>query len=279
MTNSTALATGSGSRGIVASYMGLGGGKYTVDVTNTIAQGSLADLYTSGSVVEYSEIVASHSNFDKAIPQNGGKIVDAEANQSAAPGFVDAGGGNYAEASGSPTIDAGVVGPGIGALDLDGNPRNLGQAVDIGAFEFVAPAAPAPPAGQIQSLLLSPSTFVAANLGGAVISKKRGRKRPVGTSVAYELTAPSTVTFTVERRAAGRRAGKRCVKRTRANRQKAKCTLLRPVRGSFTHAGGAGANIFKFAGRIGGRTLRPGRYRLVGSAGGSGKRAGFRIVR
>ena len=159
----------------------------------------------------------------------------------APPRFVDAAGGNYAEAAGSPTIDAGVVGPGIGALDLAGSPRTQGGTVDIGAFESL-PAPITPPVdGQFQSLLLSPSTFVAANLGGAVISKK---KPPVGTNVAYSLTAGATVTFSVKRKVTGRKAGKGCVKRTKANKGKPKCALFKPVKGSFTQQGSSGANIF-----------------------------------
>ena len=34
------------------------------------------------------------------------------------------------------------------------------------------------------------------------------------------------------------------------------------MRGSFTHRGATGANSFKFTGRVGGKTLAPGSYRL-----------------
>jgi hypothetical protein len=55
------------------------------------------------------------------------------------------------------------------------------------------------------------------------------------------------------------------------------------VSGRFTHAGAAGANRFRFRGRIGGRALAPGRYRLVGSpprvgtTAGTPRRIAFRI--
>jgi hypothetical protein len=57
------------------------------------------------------------------------------------------------------------------------------------------------------------------------------------------------------------------------------------VRGSFTIAAKAGKNRFKFRGRIGGRKLKPGRYRLnsraTDKAGNRSpiKRKRFRIVR
>jgi len=56
------------------------------------------------------------------------------------------------------------------------------------------------------------------------------------------------------------------------------------LRGSFTHKGKAGANKFKFRGRLRGRKLRPGRYRLRAVAtdaaknNSSVKRKRFRIV-
>ena len=44
--------------------------------------------------------------------------------------------------SGSPTVDAGVAAPEAGDLDLDGEPRCMGAATDIGADEL-----PGPPCG------------------------------------------------------------------------------------------------------------------------------------
>ena len=85
--------------------------------------------------------------------------------------------------------------------------------------------------------------------------------------------------FTVERRLPGRKVGKRCVKQTKANRTKKKCSRFKPVKGSFTHSGQAGANSFKFSGRLNGKALKPGRYRLVGKTGSVSKAASFRIVK
>jgi hypothetical protein len=87
------------------------------------------------------------------------------------------------------------------------------------------------------------------------------------------------VTFTVAQVLKGRKAGKRCVKQTKANKGKAKCDLRRPVKGSFTHTGKAGANSFKFTGRVGNKALKPGRYVLTGSAGGAEKSAPFKVVK
>ena len=54
------------------------------------------------------------------------------------PMFVDEAGGDLHLSSGSPTIDVGdpLFVPFLGEIDLDGDPRLLGDAVDLGADEF-----------------------------------------------------------------------------------------------------------------------------------------------
>jgi hypothetical protein len=56
------------------------------------------------------------------------------------PMFVNQGAGDLHLSAGSPAIDAGDNGaPDLPATDLDGNPRIIGSAVDMGAYEFVIP--------------------------------------------------------------------------------------------------------------------------------------------
>ena len=75
---------------------------------------------------------------------------------------------------------------------------------------------------------------------------------------------------------------KRIVTRVVRHRRR---TSYVPVRGSFTHAGEVGGNTLPFSGRLSGRRLRPGRYRLIAlpvdAAGNPGNAAlaPFRIVR
>lgn len=128
------------------------------------------------------------------------------------------------------------------------------------------------------SLALSPQAFRAARRGGSIV--RRG-----GTRVAFSLSERAKVRFTVSRARSGRRVGRRCVKPTRSNRSRRRCTRYVSVRGSFTFNGVAGENRFRFSGRLRGRRLRPGRYRLTGvptdAAGnkGNAKRKTFRIRR
>ena len=74
------------------------------------------------------------------------------------------------------------------------------------------------------------------------------------------------MTFTVERAVKGRKKGKKCsTKRKRGKR----CTKYKKLKGSFSRASAAGANSFRFTGKLGGKALRPGSYRLSGLPTGS----------
>ena len=102
---------------------------------------------------------------------------------------------------------------------------------------------------------------IAPRLQGLVIGRlRRGRS----TTVRYTLSEPATVIFRFERRVRSR-----WVK----------------VRGTFRHAGRAGANRARFAGRVSGRRLKNGRYRLTAvardAAGNQGPpaRSTFRVTR
>lgn len=68
-------------------------------------------------------------------------------------------------------------------------------------------------------------------------------------------------------------------KQTPANRRKRKCTRFKKLKGGFSDQGAAGANSFRFSGRLRSRALKPGRYRLVGRTGTTSRVARFTIVR
>jgi CSLREA domain-containing protein len=85
-----------------------------------------------------------------------------------------------------------------------------------------------------------------------------------GTTISFNLSEPATVTFKVDRVLPGVRRGGRCVARTARSRGRA-CTRYVPVKGTLTQAGTAGGNSVGFDAKLGGKTLRPGAYRLSAS--------------
>ena len=148
------------------------------------------------------------------------------------------------------------------------------------------PDGPGPGAGPelVGPIELANKVIRAAARGESALPTARRRRKPIGTRVTFRLSEAASVAFKVERARPGRRVARRCVRPTRRNRKRRRCTRYVLQRGSFTVAGAAGETHFRFTGRLRGRKLRPGRYRLVAVAtDGDGnrsaaKRAGFRVV-
>jgi hypothetical protein len=165
---------------------------------------------------------------------------------------------------------SGTFAVGLSSSDALGNASSASRTIAI------APA----PRPRLSRLRLSPAVFRAARSGPSV--KAAGAR--VGTRVGYSLDIASSVRFTVERARGGRRVGGRCVRPTRRNRTRTRCTRYVTVRGSFKRGRRAGADRFRFTGRLAGGALAPGRYRLVATPTANSKvgrpgRASFRIVR
>jgi hypothetical protein len=129
----------------------------------------------------------------------------------------------------------------------------------------------------ISKLKLDPRTFRAARSGASVARKRP----PIGARIGYTLSLDATVAFSLERAKKGRRRGGKCRKPARRPRGR-RCTRYLRVRGAFNVGGTAGANSFKFTGRVANRRLAKGGYRLVatptaGAKTGNAARARFRI--
>ncbi len=210
---------------------------------------------------------------------------------------------------GSPAIDAGDPAGCTGDLgkilpfDQRGVPRPQGPRCDIGAYEFVPPppqsggtgttttqsaqsgvagsttTQSAPP--QDSGLTLSPTSF-AAQTAGPSIAKHRAAQ---GTTVSYSDTQAATTTVQVQRPTSGIRVGGGpCTAPPKHRPRHAHaCTLYVTVGSSFTHADSAGTNRFHFTGRVSGRRLAKGSYRLavtplLGGRAGATLTATFSIV-
>jgi hypothetical protein len=271
--NVTAIATDAGGVGLVADGSVTGicvPPTFGVDThaVNVIARGGAYDLEVNFVCSGSQSLDISFSNFrrDKvSTAPAGAHFDDGGGNQDAEPLFAAPAALDFHELAGSPTIDAGGQTASLGATDLDGEARVQGSAPDIGADEFVPPPPPPPPSDTerpVASLLtVTPGRFRAAPA-----------RRRAGARISYALDEDATVTFTV----------KRIIQRVVRGRKR---TSYRPVRGAFQDAGEVGGNSLRFRGRLGGRRLRPGLYRLIAlpvdAAGNTGNAvlARFRIKR
>jgi hypothetical protein len=152
-------------------------------------------------------------------------------------------------------------------------PEVLSPAATTASSVAAAPPPPPPllappaPLAAVAGLRVSPGAFRAAPSGAPV----RAKAGSTATRTSYTLNVAARVRFTVERSSRGRRASGRCVAATASNRRRASCALLVPVRGSFSRSRRAGSDRFAFGGRVAGRTLRPGQYRLVATPTANGR--------
>jgi IPT/TIG domain len=169
------------------------------------------------------------------------------------------------------TVPAGMAGTVDVRVVAPGGPSAISAA---DRYTYTAPDTSPPAIGRFS---VSPSAFVAANIGGSIATA-------VGARVSYTLSEAATTTFRVQRVLAGRRRGKTCRAPGRHPRGR-RCTRYAAVRGSFTHADVSGPNSFRFTGRVGARRLKPAGYALVAvsadTAGNKSQavRRRFRIVR
>ena len=133
---------------------------------------------------------------------------------------------------------------------------------------------------------ISPSAFPANSGGPSALAAKR-HKRRYGAQVTYTLNVAAGVRFTVQLRSDGRRVKHAkmttCARPTKHNRGKRKCIRYVTLTGSFTQAGLTGTNKFRFSGRLNGKRLSPGNYRLIATpiattATSRAATANFRII-
>jgi hypothetical protein len=180
--NVTAVATGSGSVAIDA--YGDVNGSVTANLLNVIADGGAAGLpiraHTDSGPGAAATMTVTHSVYASSdVEGAAAKIVDGGGNRWEQPAFVNTAAGDYRQARGSYTINAGMNDPATGALDVDGDPRAIGTT-DIGADEFLAaPAATTGAAGAV--------TEGSTALGGSV--------NPNGAPTSYRVEYGPTTAY------------------------------------------------------------------------------------
>jgi Divergent InlB B-repeat domain len=122
---------------------------------------------------------------------------------------------------------------------------------DAGSDDSVAPA--------ITRLRLSPVAFRAAPAGPALAAV-------VGARLSLALSEAATVTFRVARLAANRQDAGHCRRPSARNADRPRCPRWTRPRGSIARNLPAGPTTLRYRGRLAGRTLPPGRYRLLARA-------------
>lgn len=154
-------------------------------------------------------------------------------------------------------------GGGGGDTPPGGTPPGGAPAPAPGGGGGPTPARPA--AARLSAVRLTPSSFAV-----------RGRR--AGATLRFTLDRAATVRLQVDRQQPGIRVRGRCVAPgRRANGPR--CTRWRSA-GSRSITGRSGANSVRFDGRLGGRALAPGRYRLtLTPAGGRATTVTFTVRR
>ena len=137
--------------------------------------------------------------------------------------------------------------------------------------------------GAISHFRIQPASILVARSGPSAVAARK-RSKPGGV-VSYVDSQIGRTVFTVQRSAVGVLRGRACVappRRRQSGRRAKRCTRWVAI-GSFSHLDVAGANRFRFTGRVGGKRLRRASYRfqaITHDAGGAGHAVfvKFRVV-
>jgi hypothetical protein len=273
-------SSGGGAGGAAGAPGGNGGSDTTIAQPGTPTAGGAGGTNTGFSSL-------SGTNGSLGSGGAGGHVGPGGGGGGGGGGVYGGGGGAAGESStgggggagGSSGFGSGVVNGAI-AADSTGAPSVTLTYTAVSSGGGGGPSIP-PAVVTVGRETISPTAFLAAPGGpSALASRVR-----YGAKVTFTLNQAATVRFTVVQPRPGRRGrGGRCVAPTRANRTARRCTRLVTLPGSFSRTGHAGANSFRFTGRLAGRTLAPGSYRLIATPrlngrAGLSKSASFRILR
>jgi hypothetical protein len=126
------------------------------------------------------------------------------------------------------------------------------------------------------------SVFTVGSGSTSLTGRTAARRHHRGTVFTFQLDHLAGIKIAIVSITPGRRTGRRCEREGHRLRYKPRCTRTVSV-AILRRAGHAGLNKVAFSGRIGGRALKPGRYRAVftaiGTAGASPPQTlGFTIV-
>jgi len=140
--------------------------------------------------------------------------------------------------------------------------RQGSTTVNCADATFTTQALPPPAGGGGGTTPASADVIAPAFTAGPRAAPSRVTARR-GTTLTFTLTEAARVTFTFERVLSGRRIGTACRAPNAGNRRRRACKRFVKVKGSLSSAGALGANTVRFTGRVGGRLLARGSYRVT----------------
>jgi hypothetical protein len=183
-------------------------GPYELSIRNTLIDGQLNDIAATGTSLH---VAVSYSSLNPAqiTDHPPEAVVDLVApnhdQRTEAFELANPAGFDFHQLAGSPTIDAGSADAFTGALDIDGEPRSMGAAVDIGADEFADAEAPetiidsGPGEGSVvaSAALRFEFSSPAADVAGFECSLDGGAFSPCASPYATPLLADGPHAFRV----------------------------------------------------------------------------------
>jgi hypothetical protein len=181
--NVTAVATGEESFGIRYDGNRLGtGGDVKVNATAVIASGTDKDISAVSTLQAFhAEIDLDHSDYRTTETMASGTSSTLSITPAGSGTDVEGqpllASDGYHQLPGSPTVDAGATDDLSGEFDLDGQPRTLGRAPDIGADEQTLPSATAL---QCQPSVLTAGANQIATCTATVLDGSGGGRPPSG---------------------------------------------------------------------------------------------------
>jgi hypothetical protein len=166
--NVTAKTTDPDTAGVMALATGSG---VTVDARNVIADGNPDAAATSFGGTP--TLTLSYSNY----ATTAGATVTPAGSPTNPPTPPTFGANFFTQLASSVTVNAGAADADIGPMDIDGEPRSQGDAIDIGADEF--PGNPPPPGngGGGGTTPVNPVTPVTGQTGQAPTCKTKKKKK------------------------------------------------------------------------------------------------------
>jgi hypothetical protein len=177
------------------------------------------------------------------------------------------------------------------ACDTDDDGDGVIDTADGCALVAAATANGCPAGTKPTDPITTDPTGTAPGISGLAVNPKRFRSLKAGATlvatggaaITFTAATAETVQFSIARASGGRRSGGRCVTQTRSNAKKPRCLRFSTM-ATFGQAVSAGAATLHFSGRINGKRLRRGTYRLTAvptlAGGATGKAAAvtFRVI-